>query len=285
MDPRRTSRPSGRCRCSSTSPTDAKDAYPHPAPAGRRRRRRGVPFNTICPDARKSRCPDRGADRQPPSPDCSCSASRVAGALSRCVYLAECTPDMDDPEKPINRGRMKAFLEELGWTVLPSVEYPVERLSSLLDDRSEGSVSPSCSCSDRTPGSGAGSTASRTRRRRASDPRFRFRSSEIDLAKVDAAQREFLIGAEVMATGFEDFKSHVEKELRYWRSAARRSAEEEGGETPPLGPRRHPFGGSRNPCGSRYSSGSTKRRKSIPYQLKPGETIETSIAASRAMAS
>jgi hypothetical protein len=51
----------------------------------------------------------------------------VRATPSHNVYLAECTPDMDDAEKPINRGRMKAFLEEHDWTVLPSSEYPSDQ--------------------------------------------------------------------------------------------------------------------------------------------------------------
>jgi hypothetical protein len=234
----------------------------------------GVPFNTICPDARN----------KPVAQTAELIVSRLRlivpvpaiepPAAQPLVYLAECTPDLDDPEKPINRGRMKAFLEELGWTVLPSIEYPVEDYSSLLAaDLSQclafvqllGPYPWKRGGFDRLQDQAAASLPI---------ARFRFRSSEIDLAQVDAAQREFLTGADVMATGFEDFKSHVEKELKVLAQRRVRSAEEDEGETPPL-VLVAIHSSDPEPLWDRIFQWLYEEEGIDAYQLKPGETLET----------
>ena len=44
--------------------------------------------------------------------------------------------------------------------------------------------------------------------------RFRYRNREINLTKVEFAHREFLSAPDIIATGFEDFKKHLEAELK-----------------------------------------------------------------------
>ncbi len=81
----------------------------------------GILLNTIAPDVRL----------RPPAKTAELIINRLrlivpdagrkqeAEHAARWIYLAECTPDMDD-----HRDRMKAFLEDLGWTVLPTEPYP-----------------------------------------------------------------------------------------------------------------------------------------------------------------
>ena len=86
---------------------------------------KGILFNTICPDVRQ----------RPVAQTAELIVNRLRLIVpdakptpvtpSRFVYLAECTPDMDDP-----RDRMKVFLEERGWTVLPAGEYPEDEYQS-----------------------------------------------------------------------------------------------------------------------------------------------------------
>jgi hypothetical protein len=44
-------------------------------------------------------------------------------------------------------------------------------------------------------------------------PRFQYRSAEIDLEEVEPAHQEFLTSPDVIASGFEDLKSHLAKKL------------------------------------------------------------------------
>jgi len=127
------------------------------------------------------------------------------------LHLAECTADLEDPEKPVNRDRLKAFLEERGFTVRSNASFAVEYRQQVEADLKEclafvqllGPYPWKGGRFDRLQSEAAEA---------AGIPRFRFRSSEIDLTRLDASQRDFITAPDVMATGFEDFKSHVEKE-------------------------------------------------------------------------
>jgi hypothetical protein len=233
----------------------------------------GVFVNTICPDVRQKSVtqtvelivnrlrlivPETG---------------RGADSASPRVYLAECTPDMDDPAKPINRGRMKAFVEDLGWTVLPSSEYPPDQYQSLLEtDLKEclafvqliGPYPWKRGGFDRIQNEAA-ATATR---------RFRFRSSEIDLTKVDPAHREFLTAPDVMAGGFEDFKVHLQKELTVLRQRRGRTANAAGDDDIP--PRVFVVIHSANPdpLWEQVFQWLYEQQKIDPYQLKPSESLE-----------
>jgi hypothetical protein len=61
--------------------------------------------------------------------------------------------------------------------------------------------------------------------------RFRYRSSDINLANIEGKHREFLTASDVIASGFEDFKAHLEKELDVLAQRRERSPNPE---TPPL---------------------------------------------------
>jgi hypothetical protein len=90
----------------------------------------GIFVNTICPDIRE----------KPAAQTAELIISRLRLIRRYHVYLAECTPDLEDPDKPINRARMKAFLEELGFEVLPTTEYPAEQYQILLEEDLKGCI-------------------------------------------------------------------------------------------------------------------------------------------------
>ncbi len=99
---------------------------------------RGIFINTICPDIRKKPVGETAqliVNRLrllQPQPGSVSRGSQTQRNGHR-VYLAECTPDLDDASKPINRDRLQAFLEDLGWTVLPTSQYPNDEYPSLLE--------------------------------------------------------------------------------------------------------------------------------------------------------
>lgn len=178
----------------------------------------GIFVNTICPDAREKPAAQTAEliinRLRLIRPDLvTNSASGAAPGSQHRVYLAECTSDLEDLDKPINRQRMKAFLEELGYEVLPTTEYPAEQYPILLEqDLKEciafvqliGPYPWKRGGFDRIQNEAAATLGI---------PRFRYRSSEIDPEKVEASQREFLTAPDVIVSGFEDFKEHLKKKL------------------------------------------------------------------------
>ena len=74
-----------------------------------------------------------------PDLDAGSASGEAPGGRHR-VYLAECTPDLEDLDKPINRPRIKAFLEELGYEVLPTTVYPVDQYQILLEQDLKGCI-------------------------------------------------------------------------------------------------------------------------------------------------
>ena len=98
----------------------------------------GILMNAICPDIRK-KLPSETVQLivnrlrlLQPQPGFVSRVSQTQRNVHR-VYLAECTPDLDDATKPVNRKRLQAFLEDLGWTVLSPLQYPNEEYLSLLE--------------------------------------------------------------------------------------------------------------------------------------------------------
>jgi hypothetical protein len=159
-------------------------------------------------------------------------AGRERGAAQRFVYLAECTPDLEDPAKPVNRQVLKTFLEDLGWTVLPAVEYAAEQYRSLVERDLQqclafvqllGPYPWKRGGFDRIQNEVATALGMR---------RFRYRSAEIDLAQVEPQHREFLEDPGIILTGFDDFLVHLEQELT--AIAQQRTGQEQGDDKPPL---------------------------------------------------
>jgi hypothetical protein len=229
----------------------------------------GVFENTICPDVRG----------KPVAQTAELIVNRLRlivhdakptpATSARFVYLAECTPDMDDP-----RDRMKVFLEEREWTVLPVREYSEDEYQSALEkDLKEsrafvqllGPYPWKRGGFDRIQNAAAAALGV---------PRFRYRSSDIDLSKVDAKQREFLSAPEIIATGFEDFKAHLEKELAVIAQRRNATADEDGDEdTPP-----HVLVAIRSanpdPLWDQVYRWIYDQEKIDPSQLMPGESLE-----------
>lgn len=135
-------------------------------------------------------------------------ADAGAANTTRYIHLAEGTLDMDD-----QRRRMQAFLQELGWTVLSPAEYEEKSYDASLEADLQKSLAYVQLLGPYPWKRGDYDRRQNDAATRRGLPRFRYRSSEIDLATVDEKHRAFLTAPDVIATGFEDFKAHLRKEL------------------------------------------------------------------------
>ena len=186
----------------------------------------GILFNTICPDVRQRPAEHTAElivnrlrlivpDAEPP-----CTSP------PRFVYLAECTPDMED-----SQNRMRAFLMDLGWSVLPSEPYPLTEFQARIEADLR-----QCLAFVQLLGPHPSKRKDFDRiQRELADTlpivRFRYRSSDINLGKIESTHREFLTASDVIACGFEDFKAHLEKKLDVLAQRRERSPTPD---TPPL---------------------------------------------------
>jgi hypothetical protein len=202
------------------------------------------------------------------------SVRPVPAAPDRYVYLAECTPDLDDPGRPVNRPRLKTFLEDLGWTVLPDEDYPAAQYAELLQRDLERSMA-FVQLLGPYPWKRGDFDRLQHQSAQALDlAQFRFRSAEIDLARVESPHREFLQAPDVMATGFEDFKVHVQDQLIMLSQRRRaRTTDEDSDVTPPLvlvairsmNP---------DPLWEQVFQWLYEEERIVAYQLGPGESLE-----------
>jgi hypothetical protein len=166
----------------------------------------GIPSNAICPDIRQ-RAPELTAQLivnrlrliQP----------KTERAKLRPIYLAECTPDMEE-----QRSRVEAFLQDLGWSVLPDSDYPDAEYKNRLQEDLKNSLAFIQLLGPYPWKRGAFDRIQNEAAVELKLRRFRYRSSDLDLEKVDPAHREFLIEANIIEAGFEDFKLYLEKELK-----------------------------------------------------------------------
>lgn len=172
----------------------------------------GIPFNAILPDIRQ-KTPQQAAEL---------IVDRLKLAQRR-IYLAKSTPDLKD-----DRDRMRACLEDLGWAVLPPVDESDTELKGRLRDHLRNSLA---FVQLLGPKAWPTEALDRLQNEAAVDlklPRFRYRSSGVDLASVEPSHRDVLADKEIIAGGFEDFKTYLEKELtvlqhRLEKPAAERS--------------------------------------------------------------
>ena len=225
----------------------------------------GILFNTICPDVRQRPAEHTAElivnrlrlivpDAEPPS-----------SSPPRSVYLAECTPDMEDSQK-----RMRAFLNGLGWSVLPSEPYP----STEFQARLEADLQQCLAFVQLLgPQPSKGGHFDRIQSELAATlpiVRFRYRSSDINLAKIESTHREILTASDVIASGFEDFKAHLEKELDV---LAQRRERPPNPDTPPL-----IFVAFRSensdPLWEKVFQWIYEQEHIDHYQLRPGETFD-----------
>jgi hypothetical protein len=200
---------------------------------------KGIPLTSIVPDIR-GRSPQMTAEMiinrlKLTTPGAIPNGSAQGASLERFVYLAEVTPDLEDASKPISRARLKSFLEDLGWTVLPREEYSADEYQTSLEAdlkksqafvQLRGPYPWKRGGFDRLQNDTAVTLDTR---------RFIYRSTEIDLASVEPeSHRSFLSAPEVMYTGFDDFLVYLEKELEGIVQALTSSRKREVAADPPL---------------------------------------------------
>lgn len=163
---------------------------------------KGIPKNTIIAEVRRTPIKET-AELIVARLDATETPTDVAPG--RFIFLAECTPDREDPTEPVNRQRIKTLIERLGWSVLPAREYPAGAYQARLQEdlaRSSafvqllGRYAWKREDLDRVQDDAAA---------RQQLPRFVFRSADIDLAKVEPAHRDYLTRREVIVSSFDDF--------------------------------------------------------------------------------
>lgn len=241
---------------------------------------RGIFVNVICPDIREkpvAQTAELIINRlRLIRPDLDAgSASAEASDSRHRIYLAECTPDLEDRDKPINRPRIKAFLEELGYEVLPTTEYPAEQYPILLEQDLQGCIAFVQLIGPYPWKRGGFDRIQNEAAARLEVARFRYRSAEIDPEKVEPSQREFLTAPDVIASGFEDFKEHLAKKLTVLAQQRERATDERGDQDiPPLVvvAIRSP---NPDPLWDRVFQWIYEQEGIDPYQLRPGETIDS----------
>lgn len=175
----------------------------------------GILFNAIVPDIR-TRTPEATADLIINRLRLACPPAKTevaAAAVERHVFLAECTPDLEVETQPVSRQRMKGILEAAGWTVLPREEYPAAEYRSRLESDLRTSLAFVQLLGPYPWKRGGFDRIQNDAAQQAGIARFRFRSSELDLAKLEPLQREFVSANGVIATGFDDFVHHLMGEL------------------------------------------------------------------------
>lgn len=196
---------------------------------------KGIPFNAIMPDIRQK---DIGQTAELIvnrlrliEPNFANLTSKVkAQAIARNIFLAECTPDMDE-----KRDQMKAFLEDFDWTVLPASVYPDSEYEVRLDEDLKNSCAFIQLLGPYPWKRGAFDRLQNEAAVALQLPRLRYCSSDIKLEEVDKLHREFLTEADIIRSGFEDFKLVVEKELKILlQKLEQPTRQTREGENPPL---------------------------------------------------
>lgn len=141
-------------------------------------------------------------------------AKRSAAESNRFVYLAAVTPDLDDPNRPINRRKVKSVLESCGWSVLPETAYRKDEYDDRLKedlDRARAFVQlrgqypwPILDF-DRLQYDAAVAAGLET---------LVYRSPDINLQDVESeSHRNFLDEKNVVCCGFDDFLVYLPNKL------------------------------------------------------------------------
>ncbi len=142
----------------------------------------------------------------------------VAEAGRPRVFLAETQIDMEDESKPVNRPKLKRFLEQ-------ECQYTVSPTNDLLDiqeqdERSAALRAELARCQafvqllSPHPWKGLGyDEVQFTEARNAQLQQFCFRGDSPTESIVDEKQRAFIEGSGAIAGQFEDFKQHLQKKL------------------------------------------------------------------------
>jgi hypothetical protein len=146
----------------------------------------------------------------------------------RRVFLAECTADLES-----DRLKMKRFLEERGWLILPESEYDEANYEAPLEQDLQSALA-FVQLIGPYPWKRGGFEVRQNEKAKALHlPRFRRRDPGIEMDTVVEAHRAFIFAPDVVASGFEDFKVHLDGELRaLWQ--AKQPTERPAGNAAPL---------------------------------------------------
>jgi len=146
----------------------------------------------------------------------------------RRVFLAECTGELES-----DRLKMKLFLEEKGWFILPEFDYDDANYEALLERDLRSALAFVQLIGPYAWKRGGFDVRQNEKATALKIPRFRRRDPEIKLDTVAEPHRAFISAADVIASGFEDFKAHLERELRTLCQAKQLPARPQG-DAPPL---------------------------------------------------
>lgn len=230
---------------------------------------KGILFNTICPDVRQKPIAQTAELIINRLGLIVPAAKPIPATPAYLVYLAKCTPDLEDA-----RDRMKAFFEERGWIVRPAATTIESEDQSALDSDLGSSLAFVQLLGPCPWQGGAFDRIQNDAASAAGIPRYRYRSSDIDLALVDPQQRELIGAPEIIATGFEDFKVHLEKELAVLAERSKPVPPNDQDDMPP-----HVFVAIRSanpdPLWDQVFGWIYDQQKIAPSQLMPGESLET----------
>jgi len=196
---------------------------------------RGINFNAIVTDVRRLPAKDaatlileRLESIAPPAADAQATPS------GRCIYLAQCTDDREDPIQPVNRHRLKALIESLGWTVLPAQDYSAEDYQARLE-----ADLVRCNAFVQLLGRYKWKPVDYDRLQdeaaaRHQLPRIVYRSADIDLAQMEPSHREYLSRHDVVVCGFEEFLVDLKDRLERLANALAVPARGAAGADQPL---------------------------------------------------
>jgi hypothetical protein len=178
----------------------------------------GVLLNAIVPDVRDNPV-DQTADiivsrlklvcaELVPAPAETTEEANPA-EISRAVYLAEVTPDMEDA-----RARMAVFLGEHGWKVYPAEEYPTEKYQDCVRGDLKKSLAYVQLLGPHPWKRGGYDQLQVQCAREAGIKQYLYRSLDLDVESLkDEAHKALLRDANIRVTGFEDFKVFIRGEL------------------------------------------------------------------------
>ena len=179
----------------------------------------GVLLNAIVPDVRDNPV-DQTADIivarlklvRPdlvPAAASECEEAPVAPEVSRAVYLAEATQDMEDA-----RERLAVFLGEHGWKVYPSEAYPEAEYQDRVRQDLKKSLAYVQLLGPYPWKRGNYDQLQVECAREVGIKQYLYRSLDLDLQAVkDEEHKALLQDANIRVTGFEDFKVFIRGEL------------------------------------------------------------------------
>lgn len=162
---------------------------------------KGIFENTICPDVRKKSVPQAAE-----------LIFERLGLVAPIVYVAQCNADSANRYLSVYHRRLRAFLVEIGCIILPLAGRAEKKSESLIEEmlkQCSAFVQLLGPCAEKEPLDRIESDTAAALGIR----RFRHRSPELDLTKVDQEHLRFITERDVIVNGFEDFKDFLSKQL------------------------------------------------------------------------